>query len=308
MRKKGITFLEILIAAIVMAVAMIPIFGMLSRQTVETDKNVTQAFAINKATEVLNFLLDNVSFVAIRAGNPGYLRVDDLEDRKNKKYSEELPDSKAKSWAEALFNNSKKENNGYYCKGTIEDSKGIKYLIYLKVEDIISKNKPEKPDSTKIGENYPNPGSAPNEHLDSNDVNFSYLKNPSTLTYNKWIQDYAETPEERNQNNKPVVEKEIGSTGVSEPSKNFYTDDVLPEIKGKTFSFKNPTSLRYTAKQVMNKVPYKVAEEGSAYCPFKRLIVQIQWNLDSKYYKDPENTKGNLQRVHLMAIKGDIDS
>ena len=70
MKKKAITFLEILIAAVVMAIAMIPVFGMLSRQTVETDKNVTQAFAINKATEILNFLLDNVSIVAIREGNP----------------------------------------------------------------------------------------------------------------------------------------------------------------------------------------------------------------------------------------------
>ena len=45
MKKKAITFLEIIIAASVMAIAMIPIFGMLSRQTVETDKNAAEAFA-----------------------------------------------------------------------------------------------------------------------------------------------------------------------------------------------------------------------------------------------------------------------
>ena len=49
-------------------------------------------------------------------------------------------------------------------------------------------------------------------------------------------------------------------------------------------------------------------EESMAWCPFKRLIVQVQWNLEPKYYSDPENPKGNTQRIHLIAIKGDIDS
>ena len=113
MKKKAITFLEILIAATVMVVAMIPIFGMLSRQTVETDKNASQAFAINKATEVLNTLLDNVSFVAIREGNPGYLRIDDLP--KLDKYSD-LDSDWVRKMSSILFNHTQQESNGYKCR------------------------------------------------------------------------------------------------------------------------------------------------------------------------------------------------
>ena len=58
---------------------------------------------------------------------------------------------------------------------------------------------------------------------------------------------------------------------------------------------------------VMSKVPYKV-DENMSWCPFTRLIIQVQWNLEQNYYSDPENPKGNTQRIHLIAIKGDIDS
>jgi hypothetical protein len=39
----------------------------------------------------------------------------------------------------------------------------------------------------------------------------------------------------------------------------------------------------------------------------KKLLVQVQWNLEQKYFKTPEESKGRVQRVHLMTIKGDID-
>ena len=147
-QKKAITFLEIIIAVTVMAIAMIPLFGMLSRQTVETDKNASQAFAINKATEVLNALLDNISFVALREGNPGYIRVDDLD---GDKFSD-LNDAWAKKMATMLFNSDKKEANGYPCRGIIKDSKGISYLIHLRVEDVVSTTKHSRPERMKIGE------------------------------------------------------------------------------------------------------------------------------------------------------------
>lgn len=306
MKKKAITFLEIIIATTVMVVAMIPIFGMLSRQTVETDKNATQAYAINKATQVLNTILDNVSFVAIRAGNPGFIRVDDIKDE-NGKYSD-LTDSWAKKMATVLFNSTKKEKNGYPCKGTFTDSKGITYLIYMKVEDIVSRKRTEdskgRHERLKIGKNFPN--AAPNEFSDNEDVNFSFLVNPSILTCNEWTQKYREAKDDSS--GEPFTEIQLGSEGIAEPSINFYTDDGLSLIKSSTkYGFVNPTAERLTAKMVMDKVPYKT-DEDLAYCPFKRLIVQVQWNLDSKYHSDPENTKGNIQRIHLMAIKGDIDS
>lgn len=300
MKKKAITFLEILIAATVMVVAMIPIFGMLSRQTVETDKNASQAFAINKATEVLNTLLDNVSFVAIREGNPGYLRVDDLPH--TEKYSD-LDSDWAKKMSSILFNHTNQEANGYKCRGTVTDSKGISYLIHLRVEDVVSTTKHSKPEQIKIGEGFPN--SYPNEFPEQQEVNFAFLKNSSIITSSQWTQDFAESPDETG---KPFTELDVNSKGVSESPQNIYKDEGLDNVKSKTkHSFINPTAERFTAKMVMSKVPYQV-EESLSWCPFKRLIVQVQWNLEPKYYSDPENPKGNIQRIHLIAIKGDIDS
>jgi len=76
--RRAVTFIEIVIAVGILAVAMIPLFGLISRQTVDTDRNASQAFAMNKASEILNTLLDNVPFAALRQGNPGFIRVDDL--------------------------------------------------------------------------------------------------------------------------------------------------------------------------------------------------------------------------------------
>lgn len=300
MQKKAITFLEILIAATVMVVAMIPIFGMLSKQTVETDRNASEAFAINKATEVLNTLLDNISFVAIREGNPGYLRTDDLP--KLEKYSD-LDDDWLKKMSSILFNHTDKESNGYKCRGTVTDSKGITYLIHLRVEDVFSTIKHNKAEQIKIGEGYPN--SYPSEFPEQPEVNFAFLKNPSMITSSKWTQDFAESP---NEPGKPFTEIDLNSKGVSESNLNIYKDEGLELLTNKTkHSFVNPTAERFTAKMVMSKVPYPI-EESMAWCPFKRLIVQVQWNLEPKFYSDPENPKGNTQRIHLIAIKGDIDS
>ncbi|MBQ3644562.1 MAG: hypothetical protein II961_08200 [Candidatus Riflebacteria bacterium] len=299
MKKKAISFLEIIIAVSVMAIAMIPIFGMLSRQTVETDKNASQAFAINKATEVLNTILDNVSFVAIREGNPGYIRVDDLP--KNDKYSE-LDDSWARKMASMLFNSTSKEANGYPCRGIVTDSKGISYLIHLRVEDVVSTTKHSKPERMKIGGGFPDV--PPDDFNEQSEINFSFLKNPTILSSPEWTQTFAETPDETG---KPFTELEL-LKGVSESQVNFYTDEILNLLKGNTkYGYVNPTAERYTARMVMSKVPYKV-EENMSWCPFKRLIIQVQWNLEPNYYSDPENPKGNTQRIHLIAIKGDIDS
>ena len=285
--KRAITFLEVVIAVAVMAVAMIPVFGVISRQTVETDKNASQAFAINKATEILNALLDNVSFVALRDGNPGFIRVDDLP--RNGKY-DELDDKWAKKMASMLFNSTIRETNGYPCRGIITDSKGISYLIHLRVEDVPSTVRLSKPERIKIGESYPD--SEPTEFPETPEVVFSFLKNPSILSSAAWTQDFAE---DINEADKPLTELEVITNGVSESPSNFYGDG----------NYVNPTAERFTAKMAMKKVPY-ATDKTFEFCPFKRLVVQIQWNTDKTYFSKPEIDNGSIQRIHLMAIKGDI--
>lgn len=297
--RKAITFLEIVIAVAVMLMAMVPLFGVISRQTVETERNASQAFAINKATEVLNTILDNVAFAALREGNPGYIKVSDLPQ--TEKY-EDYNQAWAKKMASMLFNSTKEDSAGFPCQGIITDSKGISYLIHMRIEGVYSILKKNKPERIKIGDSYPT--DEPTEFGENPEVTFSFLKNPSMLTSSIWTQDFAETADERN---KPLTELEIPEKGVSESPINIYNDENIDSLKSATkYSFINPTAERFTAKMVMSKVPYET-EAHLSWCPFKRLVCQVQWNLDPQYYSDPASTKGNIQRIHLMTIKADLD-
>jgi hypothetical protein len=57
---------------------------------------------------------------------------------------------------------------------------------------------------------------------------------------------------------------------------------------------------------ITSKVPYDASEQF-AWCTMKKILVQVQWNLDQKFFKTPETNEGRVQRVHLMTLKGDID-
>ncbi|EKD81603.1 MAG: hypothetical protein ACD_39C01728G0002, partial [uncultured bacterium] len=104
--RRAVTFIEIVIAVGILAVAMIPLFGLMSRQTVDTDRNASQAFAMNKASEILNTILDNVPFAALRQGNPGFIKVDDLSGRaKYQRYNEDW----ARKIMPVLFQGSEKQ-------------------------------------------------------------------------------------------------------------------------------------------------------------------------------------------------------
>lgn len=299
-QKRAVTLVEILIAVTVMVVAMVPLFGIMSRQTVETDRNAAQAFAITKATEILNAMLDNVTFASIREGNPGYIKVSDLAN--NDRY-EDYSDAWAKKMSKMLFNNETPDSNGYKCRGIVTDSKGISYLIHMRVEDVYSTIKLAKPERIKVGERYGNIEVEPEPLSEMDEVSFAFLKNPSMLTYSKWTQDFAESIDDRS---KPLTELDLPGA-VSESPINIYEDENIDSINSNNkYGYKNPTAERYTPRMVMAKVPYETTKECS-WCPFKRLIVQVQWNLEQAYYSNPESDKGNVQRIHLMAIKGDID-
>ena len=300
-KRKAITFLEIVVAVSILAVAMIPLFGLMSKETVETDKNASEAFAINKASEILNAALDNMPFATLRQGNPAYLRVDDFGGKfaDSKKYN----DTWAKGLMKMLFGHNNKESAGYPCRGVISDARGIHYLIHLRVEDVPSENKLPSPEKMKIGESFPD--GKPADFGESKEFTFSYLKNPELLGGGNWLVDYAENDEE---SRKPLTELDLdsGSRGVAEPSQNIYLDQGMEGSPPGAARFMNPTALRYTQKMITQKVPYS-ADEKFAWCTMKKLLVQVQWNLDQKYFKTPEENGGRVQRIHLMTVKGDID-
>lgn len=299
LNRKAITFLEIVVAVAILAIAMIPLFGLMSRQTVETDKVASQAFAINKASEVLNTVLDNVPFVTLRQGNPGYIRTDDLSGKSQfSKYNENW----ARKIVPILFQGSEKQSAGWPCRGVTVDSRGIHYLIHLRVEDVVSEKKPARSDKIRIGSAYPD--SKPADFGESSEMAFTFLRNPALLNDGNWIQEYAE---DKNESGKPFSELDLASgKGVSESPVNVYLDQGMEGLGADEPRFIDPTAERYTPKMVTEKVPYQ-ADEKFAYSCMKKLLVQVQWNLDPQYFKTPETNSGRVQRIHLMTLKADID-
>lgn len=299
LNRRAVTFLEIVIAVAILAIALIPLFGLMSRQTVETDKNAAQAFAINKASEVLNTILDNVPFAALRQGNPGFIRVDDLSSKARfAKYN----DAWARKIVPILFQGSQKEAAGYPCRGIVTDSRGIHYLVHLRVEDIPSEKKPARPERIPVGSSFPDGN--PKEFPESPELSFAFLRNPALVSDGSWIQDYAEEPSDTS---KPFSELDIASgKGVAEAPVNVYLDQGMEGLEADAPRFISPTAERYTTKMVSEKATYDVGEKF-AWCSMKKLLVQVQWNLDQRYFNNPEEKGGKIQRIHLMTIKGDID-
>lgn len=308
-RKRGTTFLEIVFAVAILAIAMVPLFGLMSRQTVETDKNASQAFAMNKASEVLDTILDNVPFVAIRQGNPGIIKVSDLpKTSKYSKYNEKW----AKKIANMLFHEPKKEGGGWTCRGVCKDARGISYLIHLRVEDLPAPANSGKPEKKQIGTSFPD--GKPSSFSPVKDLTFSYLKNPSIISDGNWFENYRRAVEHCSggacsiDDQYPFCELDLagGNRGVAEPKENVYLDEGT-EIDGAgAFKFKNPTAIRYSQHTVVNKLPYPASEPYS-HSSMKKLLVQVQWNLDAKYFNNPEKKAGRIQKIHLVTIKGDID-
>ncbi|PKL49528.1 MAG: hypothetical protein CVV42_05975 [Candidatus Riflebacteria bacterium HGW-Riflebacteria-2] len=291
--RHAVTFIEIVIAVGILAVAMIPLFGLISRQTVDTDRNASQAFAMNKASEILNTILDNVPFVALRQGNPGFIRVDDLAGKK--KY-QRFNEAWAQKIIPVLFQGSEKQGAGWPCRGVVTDSRGIHYLVHLRVEDVISEQKPPRPERMRIGTG------APANFAENSDLTFSYLRNPALLSDGNWIQEYV-----RDSSQRPFAEVDLGGgSGVAESPQNIYQDEGMEVCGPDEPRYLDPTAERYTAKMVTEKVPYETTEKYG-WCLMKKLLIQVQWNLDQKNFQNPEATDGRVQRIHLMTIKGDID-
>ncbi|MBU1108098.1 MAG: hypothetical protein KKB51_15610 [Candidatus Riflebacteria bacterium] len=297
LNRKAVTFIEIVIAVGILAVAMIPLFGLMSRQTVETDRNASQAFAMNKASEILNTILDNVPFAALRQGNPGFIKVDDLAAKtKYKRYN----DAWALKILPVLFQGSEKQGAGWPCSGIFTDSRGIHYLVHLRVEDVFSEQKPPRPERTKIGAGFP--AGAPNRFAETSELTFAYLRNPAIFSAGDWLQEYSRDPAQS-----PYAEVDLGSSrGVAESPQNVYQDEGMEGSGPDDPRYTDPTAERYTTKMVTEKVPYDTGDKY-AWCVMKKLLIQVQWNLDQRYFENPEATDGRVQRIHLMTIKGDID-
>lgn len=291
--RRALTFLEIVIALAVLAVAMLPIFAVIHKGASDTDINNSQTYAITKATDTLDAILDNVPFEFLRRGNPGFLRCDDIINLSA--YSGNYSEDWLGKMAETLFNGSEKKSEGWECRGTLTDIRGIVYRITMRIDDLPASPAPsgEKPEMINVGSSYPDSEPTEFPFHSRGDFTFSFLKNPKKLADPNWCQEYKPY----NLTQRPRWETELTSDGhgVSEPSDNIYLEP----------DFISPDALRYTQRMASEKVNY-AAGDDYVYCTMKRLVVEVQWNIERHLYKDPDAPSPQRQKVHLITLKGDI--
>lgn len=300
-RRRALTFIEIVIAMAILTIALLPIFNMIHKGTEDTDLNAAQAFAITKASDVLNAVLDNIPFEVIRMGNPGYLSISNLPTAEYARYNATW----LKGIAQMLFPGSVIDGSrGYPCRGIITDPRGISYLVTLYVEDLAAPPAPAdaKPERKKIGGGYP--VTAPGDFSACNELTFSFLQNPGRLSDPKWFQKYNPFSISALA---PRWETELSpdKNGVAQPADNIYKDEGYGAGDDSP-RFLDPTAARYTQRMASEKVNY-TDDNAFAFCTMKRLIIEIQWNMDKKYYKQPDSDGSEIQRVHLITMKGDIN-
>lgn len=300
------TLIEVILAMAILAATMVPIFYFMSKGATDTDFNVSRMFAISRASEILNAMLDNVPFQALRAGVPAYIKVEDL---KTVEGYERFDDAWAAKFIHTVFPGSEKTSAGYPCQNIINDPRGQFYKITLRVEDITSPtaSKDEKPPVKQIGSDYPAKAPSDFAAIGTGEPTFSYLKNPAKLLSQSWHQRvYLPNPvgmlpkagEFR-------FETELPGK-VSENHENFYLDQGYDKYQTDAFRFVNPTATRMTQRMAKTKVGY-TSNDDFQYCGMKRLIIEVQWNIDKPNLKDPEKTGSGMRRIHLMTLKADID-
>lgn len=305
-KQKAFTLVEIVLAMAIMAATMVPIFFFMSKGATETDFNVSRMFATSRASEILNAMLDNVPFQALRAGIPAYIKVEDLAGVKGyEKYDEDW----AEKFVNTVFPGSVKNSAGFPCQCVVTDPRGMHYKITLRVEDIVSPEASagEKPPLLKIGDEYPVKPPTEFSPISTGEVTFSYLKNPARLQSQAWHKTiYLPNPIGMlPMANQYRFESELPKK-VSENFENFYLDDGYAGVHPNAPRFVNPTATRLTQRMAKSEVNY-TKDDKFRYCGLKRLIIEIQWNVENAHMKDPEKTGPGLKRIHLMTIKADIN-
>lgn len=143
---RGVTLLEIMVAVFILALSLIPVFGVLTGSVKNTDASLTRSFAVAYAKSVLNTVLDNVAFADIKQGAPAIISGASTNMAKN------------------LFPGASSASGGIACSGIATDSRGVYYQIYLR--------------STAI--NDTSNGYTPGEFY------FSYYPNPAVESQPGW--------------------------------------------------------------------------------------------------------------------------
>jgi hypothetical protein len=143
-RPAGITLIEILAGMFILALAFIPVVGVISTGSADTDVTNSYVFAQTTARNVLDTLLDNVPFDAIRVAPALVADIGDTNGESNvgQLFTLSGPNQPAFDVASylALLGN---PGGDTFARGELVDERGIRYKIKLFVFPIPSFTPPD---------------------------------------------------------------------------------------------------------------------------------------------------------------------
>lgn len=129
-KRKGVTLLEILAALLILAFAFIPIFGMIGTSAKDTDVAESYIFAQTRARNILDTLLDDVPFFALRTASTNVADIGDTNDEANvgELFDTTNPTYLIASFARFIGND---PDTDHFTRGELKDERGIKYKVKI---------------------------------------------------------------------------------------------------------------------------------------------------------------------------------
>ena len=253
------TLTEIMLAMLILSISLLPIFGLMTRTTRDSDATLTRAYAINTAKSIFSAVIDDIPFADLKPGSPAIISGD------------------SKTKASTLFPGALEASGGIACNTIASDVRGINYRIFLKAEPIN-----DDTDGYADGEFY-----------------FSFYPNPSI----------------ENQPNWNLLQNQSLTTENSDDTPSFYSKTTPPNLKSpyRFFGEDVPAGRWGPAEELAgNKVRVDQREisqpdESGNYYLMQRLTLQIRWNMDSAYYKQPDSDNGRPVRLQIITYKANLD-
>jgi|GEM_PF-1913105 len=268
-RSTGVTLAEVMIAIFILAMALIPVFGLMTQDVKDTDTLVAYSFAVDRARLIMGTLLDDIPFSHLMPGNPAIITGPD-----------------ATKQASILFPGAAPTAGGFACMTTLADPRGISYQIYLRSDPIEDRN----------------PG------YESEDFFFDFYNNPAVEDQVGWQNIVASaTAMESGGSPQPASFRKGAPTnplGLLSPYKYY---DIAGQPAASFWGPDQEVKLGAARKPQDQRVVVSTPNADGRFYIMQRLSLQIRWNLAFSEYSRPTSDQGRPQRIHIIAFKAKLD-
>ncbi len=189
-RSSGITFVEVMLAFLILGMVFLPIFTFLTGSVKETEKFYVETVAISRAKFIMDTLMFQIPWRCIRHGNPA--KIDDplLTDGVDDFLAKAVP---------KMFGDGVGPSGGVYtADGIFTCRKGFKYRARLKVVDLDY----DSTSSNPIVFSVPVPGKDPDDtrfdinKLTSKDADDKYNLIKKLVVQVKWSNSKGKDPKD----------------------------------------------------------------------------------------------------------------